>query len=222
MSVDQGECNCGPDPVCIDESSSSTEGVDEDLLKLLEEKNKLVDIHLYGHIILFYKIRFGPLNLTDGFKFKILCCGKIFFKDIKDIKPVLSVSVSVYLCVCRLLETDKRALTRIKSGNDMTEGMERRNSVDQKSSDQKSSDQKSSDQKSSDQKSSDQKSIVSADRKSVGSITENMEGSPDSPSLNRKGSPDSPSLSRKATDEEMWYVCSKALCIYFFYLAALQ
>ena len=43
MSVDTDKCNCGPDPVCIDESSSPTAVVDEEnLLKMLEEQNKLV------------------------------------------------------------------------------------------------------------------------------------------------------------------------------------
>lgn len=39
MSVDTDQCSCGPDPVCIDESEVIDE---ENLLKMLEEQNKLV------------------------------------------------------------------------------------------------------------------------------------------------------------------------------------
>lgn len=63
----------------------------------------------------------------------------------------------------RLLETDKRALTRIKSADEMAT-----DEVEQKNTDQKSVDQKST------------------DRKSVGSLPDNMEFFPDSPSLSRK------------------------------------
>lgn len=41
MSVDTDNCNCGPDPVSIEESPSPTVVVDEEnLLKMLEEQNK--------------------------------------------------------------------------------------------------------------------------------------------------------------------------------------
>lgn len=96
------------------------------------------------------------------------------------------MSILVCMCYNRLLETDKRALTRITSTNSTTDGTEQKN-PDQKSVDQKTADQKTADQKSTDQKNGDR-------RKSVGSVTENVEGSLDS----------SPSLGRKATDEEMW------------------
>ena len=47
MSEDTVECNCGPDPVCVDETSSPAQVVDEEhLLKMMEEKNKSV-IYLY-------------------------------------------------------------------------------------------------------------------------------------------------------------------------------
>lgn len=89
--------------------------------------------------------------------------------------------MKLLVCAFRLLETDKRAMTKIKSASDVVEETE-----------QKNGDQKSSEQKSSDQKNSDQKSTGSGDEKSVGSVTE--------------GAPDSPSLNRKTTDEEMWSV----------------
>ena len=42
------EHNCGPNPVYIDEASNPTEVVDEeDLLKILEAKNKLVINHYF-------------------------------------------------------------------------------------------------------------------------------------------------------------------------------
>lgn len=85
-----------------------------------------------------------------------------------------------------MLETDKRALTRIKSGNDVTAA----GVMEQKSLEP--------------QKSLDQGSVVSADRKSTGSIVDNPELSLDSPSLNRKAN-DSPTLNRKTSDEELWY-----------------
>ena len=98
------------------------------------------------------------------------------------------MAILVCMCYNRLLETDKRALTRITSTNSTTEGTE------QKNPDQNTTDQKTADQKSTDQKSTDQKNGGTVDRKrSIGSATENMEGSLDSPSLGRK-----------ATDEEMW------------------
>jgi len=94
-------------------------------------------------------------------------------------KIVYGFSITLFVLHDRLLETDKRALTRIKSTSEAANEIE----------------QKSTDQKSTDQKSIDQKSTGSVDRKSVASLPDNMELLSDSPSL-----------SRKATDEEMWYV----------------
>ena len=109
--------------------------------------------------------------MIDGFMFYVLCCG------------LNDYAILVCMCYNRLLETDKRALTRITSTNSTTEGTE-----------QKNPDQKTADQKSTDQKTMDQKNGGTVDRKrSIGSVTENMEGSLDSPSLGRK-----------ATDEELW------------------
>ena len=79
-----------------------------------------------------------------------------------------------HLYVCRLLETDKRALTRITSTNSMVDGVEQKNIEHQKSTDSKTD---------------------SVERKSSGSIADNAEFTPDSPSMPRR-----PSI------EEMWYV----------------
>ena len=80
MSEDTIGCNCGPDPVCVDETTSPAQVVDEeDLLKMMEEKNKSVIyciknikyLHTRGStrvwlsISIFYKIRFGTLRLRD-------------------------------------------------------------------------------------------------------------------------------------------------------------
>ena len=40
MSVETDECNCGPDPVCINDDPIETEVDEENLLKMLEEQNK--------------------------------------------------------------------------------------------------------------------------------------------------------------------------------------
>lgn len=77
----------------------------------------------------------------------------------------------------RLLETDKRALTRITSTNNMVDGIEQKSIDHQKSTD------------------STEKSTDSVERKRSGSIADNAEFTPDSPSLPRR-----PSI------EEMWYV----------------
>ena len=84
--------------------------------------------------------------------------------------------------VCgRLLETDKRALTRITSTNSIVDGTEQKNIENQKSTDH-------------------QKSTDSVERKSSGSTADNAEFVPDSPSLPRR-----PSV------EEMWYVMLSVL-----------
>lgn len=59
MSVDVDKCNYGPDLVCID---SPTEVIDEEnLLKMLEEKNKLVRNLCASHHDIF-KTCFGTLS----------------------------------------------------------------------------------------------------------------------------------------------------------------